>query len=373
MKMRMKKQWNKKRVIRVIGLLLFLFLVMKGGDVHAAPAVLESETTPVYESADTDSSAVGNLIRGNTFELNEKVSAENGSAWYRVTLSNGLTGYIPGSASVKERAADERKLEENAVNEESSEAQNANGSAAGNEANRENENAVGNEANRANGNAAGNEGNRENGSASGNEADRANGSTVGNEADREIGNTAGNDAENETGNNADGTHGNAAGNDAENETGNAEEDDTAVSDDSTAEGDGEEAVSIAENLDHTLPKTYDAQRSGNRIRVKEIENSVSEQPSVSKETKKQGSGLDRAAAGAVLIGICSVFMIRFCYRRLRSVLCGNGEGEKKSWLEKRKGKKRKKPKQIRKKPAGKEAMREAAKEEKKWKNSNLQK
>lgn len=302
MKIRIKRQWNKKSVIRLIGLLIFLLLVMKGGNVHAAPAVLESETTAVYESADTVSSTVGNLIRGNTFELNEKVSAEDGSAWYRVTLSNGLTGYVPGSVLIKERTeeeeqpdeAEEPEDEEDGENEEKSEAENAEA----NDAADEEESPV-----------------SENGTA-------------------------------------------------QEEEGEPEEE---------AEDEEQEPVSIGENMDNTLPKTYAAQKGGNRINVKKIENSVPAQQNVVQESKKHGIGLDLAAIAAVLCGILSAVIICSCYRRLRSVLYGMDETEKKSWLEKRKGKKRKKTKQVRKKSAGKDAMREAAKEEKKWKNSNLQK
>lgn len=75
---------------------LFLF---EGKTVSAAPARLLSASAAVYETADENSNAVGNLVQGNTFELRESITTENGEQWYLITMSNGIQGYMKGEIS----------------------------------------------------------------------------------------------------------------------------------------------------------------------------------------------------------------------------------------------------------------------------------
>lgn len=72
---------------------LFLF---EGKTVSAAPARLLSASAAVYEAADGNSNAVGNLVQGNTFELRESITTEDGGHWYLITMSNGIQGYMQG-------------------------------------------------------------------------------------------------------------------------------------------------------------------------------------------------------------------------------------------------------------------------------------
>lgn len=79
-----------------LAICLFLF---EGKTVSAAPARLLSASAAVYETADENSNAVGNLVQGNTFELRESITAENGEQWYLITMSNGIQGYMKGEIS----------------------------------------------------------------------------------------------------------------------------------------------------------------------------------------------------------------------------------------------------------------------------------
>lgn len=74
-------------------------------------ATLTTPSVSVYEKADSSSTTVGHLILGNTFELEETLTAEDGSTWYRVTLHNGIEGYIQGEFTTGQEQQPENTTE----------------------------------------------------------------------------------------------------------------------------------------------------------------------------------------------------------------------------------------------------------------------
>lgn len=102
--MKQREKYNKKIKNRraatasyiVFAICLFLF---EGKEASAAPARLLSASAAVHEAADENSNAVGNLVQGNTFELRESITTENGEQWYLITMSNGIQGYMKGEIS----------------------------------------------------------------------------------------------------------------------------------------------------------------------------------------------------------------------------------------------------------------------------------
>lgn len=104
--MKQRKLDHKKAEYRQVSTVRYLFFAvclffLAGGHVSAQPASLVSASSPVYETADESSSAVGNLVQGNTFELQESITTENGERWHRITMSNGVQGYIKGEVSTE--------------------------------------------------------------------------------------------------------------------------------------------------------------------------------------------------------------------------------------------------------------------------------
>ena len=77
----------------------------------AQQATLTSPSASVYETADTTSAVVGHLVLGNTFTLEETLTGEDGTTWYRVTLYNGITGYIQGNFTTGEEQQPEETTE----------------------------------------------------------------------------------------------------------------------------------------------------------------------------------------------------------------------------------------------------------------------
>lgn len=74
-------------------------------------ATLTTPSVSVYEKADSSSTIVGHLILGNTFDLEETLTAEDGSTWYRVTLPNGIEGYIQGEFTTGQEQQPEKTTE----------------------------------------------------------------------------------------------------------------------------------------------------------------------------------------------------------------------------------------------------------------------
>ena len=75
-------------------------------------ATLTSSSVSVYEEADSSSATVGHLILGNTFDLEETLTTEDGSTWYRVTLPGGLKGYIQGEFTTGETKHQEEETDQ---------------------------------------------------------------------------------------------------------------------------------------------------------------------------------------------------------------------------------------------------------------------
>ena len=74
-------------------------------------ATLTTPSVSVYEKADSSSTTVGHLILGNTFDLEETLTAEDDSTWYRVTLPNGIEGYIQGEFTTGQEQQPEKTTE----------------------------------------------------------------------------------------------------------------------------------------------------------------------------------------------------------------------------------------------------------------------
>lgn len=102
--MKQRKQYEKIINCRLaaigISILFAAFLLIFGKIyVNAAPAALVSPSSVVYETADENSNAVGNLVQGNTFELSGSITTEDGETWHLILMSNGVQGYMKGEVT----------------------------------------------------------------------------------------------------------------------------------------------------------------------------------------------------------------------------------------------------------------------------------
>lgn len=294
-----------KGVLFLAGLLFCLLQKGNGQIVKAAPAALEAGSEAVYENADESSARVGNLVQGNTFELLESITGEDGSTWYRISTSSGISGYIKGSSAVKKIEAVEDQAAEEALPQED-------GVAAGDGLSAE-------------------------------------------------------EAAPEDALTPEGQEGNE---DSENNIDNAELENQELQD---ADGQIDAGLPAAwPPQGVSREKTYAMQGETNRILTNE-EKKIEKQPEEEQTFwDKLLVRIDRSVVILALVVIFAPVLIRFCYRRLLTTLSVSHEeteNSKRSFAEQRKARKRKKARIAKRKQAAKEA----AKEAKKWKNSNLQK
>lgn len=299
-----------RRVLFLAGL-LFCFLQKENGlVVKAAPAALETGSEAVYENADESSARVGNLVQGNTFELLESITGADGSTWYRISTSSGISGYIKGSSAVKKIEATEAQAVEDQAAEEA--------------------------------------------------------------LPQEDGVTAGDglSAEEVAPEDALTPEGQEGNEDSENNIDNAEQENQELQD---ADGQIDAGLPAAwPPQGVSREKTYAMQGETNRILTNE-EKKIEKQPEEEQTFwDKLLVRIDRSVVILALVVIFAPVLIRFCYRRLLTTLSVSHEEtetSKRSFAEQRKARKRKKARIAKRKQAAKEA----AKEAKKWKNSNLQK
>lgn len=307
--MKQKRTLNIQRIRRVLFLAALLFCLLQkenGRIVQAAPAALEGGSEAVYENADESSARVGNLVQGNTFELLESITGEDGSTWYRISTSSGISGYIKGSSAVKRIEAEEVQAAEEAQPQEDL--------------------------------AAAGEG------------------LPAEEAAPEDALTPEGQEDNEE--------------DNENNVDNAEQENQELQD---AEGQMDAGLPAAwPPQGVSREKTYAMQGETNRILTNETKK-IEKQPEEEQTFwNKLLARIDRSVVILVLVVIFAPVLIRLCYRRLLTTLSVSheeAETSKRSFAEQRKARKRKKARIAKRKQAAKEA----AKEAKKWKNSNLQK
>lgn len=303
-----------RRVLFLAGL-LFCFLQKENGQVvKAAPAALETGSEAVYENADESSARVGNLVQGNTFELLESITGADGSTWYRISTSSGISGYIKGSSAVKKIEAEEDQEAEEAQPQEDL-------------------------------------------ASAGDKASAGNGLPA-------------EEAAPEDALTPESQEGNEDSKNSENNVDNAEQENQELQD---ADGQMDEGLSAAwPPQGVSREKTYAMQGEINRILTNEAKK-IEKQPEEEQAFwNKLLERIDRSVVILVLVVIFAPVLIRLCYRRLLTTLSVSHEEtetSKRSFAEQRKAKKRKKARIAKRKQAAKEA----AKEAKKWKNSNLQK
>lgn len=299
-----------KGALFLAGLLFCLLQKENGQIVKAAPAALEAGSEAVYENADESSARVGNLVQGNTFELLESITGEDGSTWYRISTSSGISGYIKGSSAVKKIEATEAQAVEEQAAEEA--------------------------------------------------LPQEDGVTAGDGLPAE-------EAAPEDALTPEGQEGNE---DSENNIDNAEQENQELQD---ADGQIDAGLPAAwPPQGVSREKTYAMQGETNRILTNE-EKKIEKQPEEEQTFwDKLLVRIDRSVVILALMVIFAPVLIRFCYRRLLTTLSVSHEEtetSKRSFAEQRKARKRKKARIAKRKQAAKEA----AKEAKKWKNSNLQK
>lgn len=306
--MKQKRTLNIQRIRRVLFLAALLFCLLQkenGQIVQATPAALEAGSEAVYENADESSARVGNLVQGNTFELLESITGEDGSTWYRISTSSGTSGYIKGSSAVKRIEAEEVQAAEEAQPQEDL--------------------------------AAAGEG------------------LPAEEATPEDALTPEGQEDNE---------------DNENNVDNAEQENQELQDADGKMDAGMPAAWPPQGV--SREKTYAMQGETNRILTNETKK-IEKQPEEEQTFwNKLLARIDRSVVILVLVVIFAPVLIRLCYRRLLTTLSVSheeAETSKRSFAEQRKARKRKKARIAKRKQAAKEA----AKEAKKWKNSNLQK
>lgn len=311
--MKQKRTLNIQRIRRVLFLAALLFCLLQkenGQIVKAAPVALEAGSEAVYENADESSARVGNLVQGNTFELLESITGEDGSTWYRISTSSGISGYIKGSSAVKKIEATEAQAVEAQAAEEALP--------------------------------------QEDGVAAGD----------------------GLSAEEAAPEDALTPEGQEGNEDSENNIDNAEQENQELQD---ADGQIDAGLPAAwPPQGVSREKTYAMQGETNRILTNE-EKKIEKQPEEEQTFwDKLLVRIDRSVVILALVVIFAPVLIRFCYRRLLTTLLVSHEEtetSKRSFAEQRKARKRKKARIAKRKQAAKEA----AKEAKKWKNSNLQK
>lgn len=102
--MKQKKRYSASVKYRQSAIIAGYFLILglffsKSLHVSAAPAALVSSSSVIYEAADPNSTPLGNLVQGNTFELNERITSEDGDSWYLVTTRSGVRGYMKGEVT----------------------------------------------------------------------------------------------------------------------------------------------------------------------------------------------------------------------------------------------------------------------------------
>lgn len=306
-----------RRTLFLAGLLFCLLQKENGQVVKAAPAALETGSEAVYENADESSARVGNLVQGNTFELLESITGADGSTWYRISTSSGISGYIKGSSAVKKIEAEEDQAAEEAQPQEDL-------------------------------------------ASAGDEASAGNGLPAEEAAPEDALTLEGQE----------GQEGNEDSENSENNVDNAEQENQELQD---ADGQMDEGLPAAwPPQGVSREKTYAMQGEINRIltnETKKIENQPEEEQTF---WNKLLARIDRSVVILALVVIFAPVLIRLCYRRLLTTLSVSheeAETPKRSFAEQRKARKRKKARIAKRKQAAKEA----AKEAKKWKNSNLQK
>ena len=91
----MTKKNQKVRVLAIV-LVAAMLLSIVGASItsFAATATVGGTNVNVREQTSTGSSVVGTANTGDTFEVGEPETASDGTKWYKVTLSNGNSGYI---------------------------------------------------------------------------------------------------------------------------------------------------------------------------------------------------------------------------------------------------------------------------------------
>ncbi|MBP3736481.1 MAG: SH3 domain-containing protein, partial [Lachnospiraceae bacterium] len=91
----MTRRRNRVKILAaVLAAAMVLSLVAASITSFAATATVSGTNVNVRESASTGSSVVGTANTGDTFSVSDPVTASDGSKWYKVTLSNGNSGYI---------------------------------------------------------------------------------------------------------------------------------------------------------------------------------------------------------------------------------------------------------------------------------------
>ena len=91
----MVKRKNAARIL-AIGLAAAMILGVLGFSFasFAATATVNGNDVRVRSTPSTDSSVRGVVNSGQTFEVGDPESGADGRQWYKVTLSDGSTGYI---------------------------------------------------------------------------------------------------------------------------------------------------------------------------------------------------------------------------------------------------------------------------------------
>lgn len=105
-----------KRMWAVPAVWFCLLLGMGKMTAKAESALLVSKTAAIYENMDEESSVVGNLVQGSSFELFGSTAAEDGSMWYHVS-AYGVAGYVRGNVEI-ERGSGEQALPEEELPDE---------------------------------------------------------------------------------------------------------------------------------------------------------------------------------------------------------------------------------------------------------------
>lgn len=97
------RQYGRRITVSIIGFILTLSLVYTiYMPVYAAQmGTIADLAAHVYESANTDSNIVANVILGNNFPILGEETDESGNVWYLIETDMGVQGYIPAQTVIR--------------------------------------------------------------------------------------------------------------------------------------------------------------------------------------------------------------------------------------------------------------------------------
>ncbi len=119
------KKTNWKKFLTTAALCTSMAVGTMGFSLTAFGATINTNGVNIRNDASTESGVIGSLFEGDVVDILETVSAEDGTTWYKIRLSNGNTGFVrsdfvndDGSVAEQTQSAAEETEETPAENEQ---------------------------------------------------------------------------------------------------------------------------------------------------------------------------------------------------------------------------------------------------------------